>query len=77
MRYRIKITRFNSGKKDYTAQVKYIFWFTLNDCGQIFAREDEFQIGYTIFSTMEQAVDVCKKHFNAQIDKIEIRYPVF
>ena len=71
MRYRIKVTTFQNGRKEYVAQVKKMFgWVNLNYDGEA-----------TIYTSgvcdeRERALRRIDKHFegNTSVQKIEFEY---
>lgn len=71
MRYRIKVTTFKNGRKEYVAQVKKMFgWVNLNYDG-----EATIHIS-GVCDERERALQRIDKHFegNTSVQKIEFEY---
>lgn len=70
MKYRIKVTTFQNGRKEYVAQVKKMFgWVNLNYDGEATNTSG-------ICDERERALQRIDKHFegNASVQKIEFEY---
>lgn len=71
MRYRIKVTTFQNGRKEYVAQVKTMFsWRNLNYDG------DATIYTSGVCEERERALQRIDKHFegNTSVQKIEFEY---
>jgi len=71
MRYRIKVTTFKNGRKEYVAQVKKIFgWVNLNYDGEATIHTSG------VFNEREIVLEIIDKHFqgNTSVQKIEFEY---
>ena len=71
MRYRIKVTTFQNGRKEYVAQVKKMFgWVNLNYDGEATIHTSG------VCDERERALQRIDKHFegNTSVQKIEFEY---